>query len=127
MQTNQASSDLRSDEPINADAAHAISLIDLPIAIRRAAHQTASARAEWEMAYGHYRERQRALILYYHRDQGLGISAAEMKAEIDPSVIDASQYSLGLKQRVAAFEAAERHLLQEFQAKLILAQAEPNR
>lgn len=117
-----ASNESDPKEPIDATKAQAIPLSDLPVAIRRAAHLTACARAEWEMAYGHYRERQRALILYYHRDQGLGITAAEMKADIDPAVVDAAQYSLELKQRVAGFEAAERQLLQEFQLKLALAQ-----
>ena len=63
------------------------------------------------------------LANFFHREEGLGITAAEIKADIDPNVIDASEYSRRLKERIVAFEVAERQLLQEFQVKLALARA----
>lgn len=108
-------------EPIGLEEAHAVPLADLPKSIRMTADQKAAISYEWSVAYYHYKERRGALVHYFHREEGLGITAAEIKADIDQNVIDAGDYSRRLKERVAAFEIAERQLLQELNVKLALA------
>jgi len=108
-------------EPIGPEEAHAVSLVDLPKWIRITADQKAAISYEWSVAYYHYKERRGALVCYFHSEEGLGITAAEIKADIDQNVIEAGDYSRRLKERVAAFEIAERQLLQEYNAKLALA------
>jgi len=88
------------------------------------ADERARLSREWATAFGHFNERRRALTLYFHRDEGLGITAAEMQAEIDPHVIDAGEQSRRLKERIIAFENAQRQLEQEFQVKLLAGRAD---
>ena len=111
------------DEPISVEAAHALPLEDLPMWIRNTAAQKAAITSEWNAAFGNFRERRRSLALYFHGEEKLGITAAEMKADIDPHVIEAGEYSRRLKERIAAFENAERQLQQELAVKLALAHA----
>jgi len=110
-------------EPIGVEEAHAIPLADLPKWIRITADQKAAISYEWSVAYYHYKERRGALVHYFHREEGLGITAAEIKADLDPNVIEAGDYSRRLKERVAAIEIAERQLLQEYNVKLAVARA----
>lgn len=107
--------------PIGAQAAAALPLAELPAAIRRMADEKHQLAREWANAFGNYKERRRSLALYFHRDQNLGITAAEMQAEIDPNVIEAGEYSRSLRDQLQAFETAERHLQQELDVKLALA------
>jgi hypothetical protein len=111
------------DEPISVEAAHSIPLEDLPMWIRITAEQKAAVANEWNAAFGNFRERRRSLALYFHGEEKLGITAAEMKADIDPHVIEAGEYSRRLKERIGAFENAERQLQQELAVKLALAHA----
>lgn len=110
-------------EPIGPEEAHAIPLVDLPKWIRITADHKGAISYEWSSAYYNYKEFRNSLANFFHREEGLGITAAEIKADIDPNVIDASEYSRRLKERIVAFEVAERQLLQEFQVKLALARA----
>ena len=110
-------------EPIGLEAAHAVPLADLPKWIRITADQKAAISYEWSSAYYHYKERRNSLVNFFHREEGLGITASEVTADIDPNVIDAGEYSRRLKERIVAFEIAERQLLQELQVKLALARA----
>lgn len=105
-------------EPISADDAHALSIRELPLAIRITADRKAAITREWSIAFGNYSERLRAMTLYYHRDHHLMITAAEMKAAIDPAVIEASECSLRLKEQIVAFENSERQLEAELKVKL---------
>jgi hypothetical protein len=120
---NQPTEVATPDEPISAEAAHALPLEDLPMWIRNTAAQKAAITSEWNAAFGNFRERRRSLALYFHGEEKLGITAAEMKADIDPHVIEAGEYSRRLKERIAAFENAERQLQQELAVKLALAHA----
>ena len=108
-------------EPIGLEEAHAVPLADLPKWIRRTADQKAAVSYEWSIAFGNYKERRGSLALYFHREEQLQITAAEMKADIDPHVIEIGEYSWRMKERILAFENAERQLLQELQIKLALA------
>jgi len=108
-------------EPIGLEEAHAVPLADLPKWIRITADQKAAISYEWSVAFGNYKERRGSLALYFHREEHLQITAAEMKADIDPHVIEIGDYSWRMKERIVAFENAERQLLQEFQVKLALA------
>jgi hypothetical protein len=110
-------------EPIGLEAAHSVPLADLPKWIRITADQKAAISYEWSIAFGNYKERRGSLALYFHREKHLQITAAEMKADIDPHVIEIGDYSWRMKERIVAFENAERQLLQEFQVKLVLARA----
>ncbi len=111
-------------EPIGPEEAHAVPLADLPKWIRITAEQKAAVSCEWSIAFGNYQERRGSLALYFHREERLQITAAEMKADIDPHVIEIGEYSWQMKQRIVAFENAERQLLQELEIKLALAQAD---
>jgi hypothetical protein len=110
-------------EPIGIEEAHALPLSDLPKLTRITAEQKAAISYEWSVAYYHFKVRRNSLVNYYHREEGLGITAAEIKADIDPSVIEAGEYSRRLKERIAAFEIVERQLSQEFEVKLALARS----
>ena len=110
-------------EPIGLEEAHAVPLADLPKWIRITADQKAAFTYEWSVAFGNYKERRGSLALYFHREEHLQITAAEMKADIDPHVIEIGDYSWRMKERIAAFEIAERQLLQELEVKLALARS----
>ena len=110
-------------EPVGPEEADAIPLADLPKWIRMTAERKNAISYEWSVAYTDFKQRRGALIHHFHRDEGLGITAAENKADIDPMVIEAGEYSRRLKERIAEFEIAERQLLQEFSVKLALAHA----
>lgn len=108
-------------EPISAEDACAAPLEALPRMIRAMADEVVRLKHEWLDVYGNYRERKASLTLYFHTDERLGIMAAGIKAGIDPHIIEAGANSQRLRQRIAAFENAEQHLMHELQVRVLMA------
>ena len=110
---------------LTAEEAHAIPLEELPALIRRIGDERARLEKDWSDAYGNFKEQRRSLAVYYLQHERLPFSAADWKAECDPQVIEASEYSLAMKQQLRAHETLERQLIQEFEMRLALLRHRP--
>jgi len=111
---------------LTAEEAHTIQFEELPALIRRIGDERARLEKDWSDAYGNFKEQRRSLAVHYLQHERLPFSAADWKAECDPQVIEASEYSLAMKQQVRAHETLERQLIQEFEMRLALLRHRPS-
>lgn len=110
---------------LTAAEAHAVPFEKLPALIRLVGDERARLEKDWSDAYGNFKEQRRSLAVHYLQHERLPFSAADWKAECDPQVIEASEYSLAMKQQLRAHETLERQLIQEFEMRLALLRRPP--